>query len=163
MIKTVALVSRLNLVIYLAGFLVPFVFTHPQLLTGIIVNALIFTASEKLDKKAIWPILLLPSLGAVSRGMLFGPLTFFLIYFLPFIWLGNYLQASVFSFTREQKYSVRIILAATAKYLLLILVANIYFRLQIVPRVFVTSMGLIQLITACLGGLVSYLWLKPKS
>lgn len=157
------LTLRLNLAIYLTGFLVPFIFTHPQLITGTVVNALIFTASEKLDKKAIWPILLLPSLGAVSRGLLFGPLTFFLIYFLPFIWLGNYLQVEVFSRLKGQKYAIRVAGAGLTKYLLLVSMANIYFGLHIVPKLFITSMGVSQLITAGLGGGLAYLWLKLKN
>ncbi|MCX6816645.1 MAG: hypothetical protein NTZ93_02190 [Candidatus Beckwithbacteria bacterium] len=159
--KTVALTLqrylalRLNLVIYLAGFLIPLIFTHPQVVTGTIVNALIFTVADRLSKKALWPILILPSLGAVSRGLLFGPQTFFLIYFLPFIWLGNYVQVTVFGLTKGQSYGLRIGGAAVAKYIVLVGIANIYFRLNIVPQLFVMSMGAIQLITACLGGLVA--------
>ena len=85
------LALRLNLVIYTLGFAIPFVIAQPQLFTGTIVNALIFTASEKLDRKSLYPILFLPSLGAITHGVLFGPQTIFLVYFLPFIWLGNYL------------------------------------------------------------------------
>jgi len=161
--KTIALASRLNLTIYLAAFFIPLLFTHPQIITGTIVNALIFTAAGKMSKKIAWPVLVLPSLGAVSRGLLFGPLTFFLVYFLPFIWLGNYAEFVLFQLTPNQPYAVRIWLAAAAKYLLLLGAANVYFQLQIVPRGFITSMGLTQLITAVLGGLVAYLWLKPKN
>lgn len=156
--KVAALNLRLDYAIYLTGFLVPFIFTHPQVLTGTMVNALIFLGAERLGKRA-WPILLLPSLGAVSRGLLFGPQTFFLIYFLPFIWLANYLQMSVFNLTDGQNYWVRVGAAAIGKYLLLIGVAKIYFGLQIVPQVFVAAMGTVQLITACLGG-VAAKWMK---
>lgn len=149
---TLSLTSRLNLVIYLAGFLIPFVFTHPQLLTGTIVNALIFLAAERWSKKDAWPILVLPSLGAISRNWLFGPQTAFLYYFLPFIWLANYVQMSVYNLTKGQSYGLRIGSSALAKYLLLMIVANIYWQLQIVPQIFITSMGVIQLITAGLGG-----------
>ena len=161
--KTVALVSRLNLVIYLAAFLIPFTFTQPQLITGTIVNALIFISCEKLNRKMVWPILVLPSLGAVSRGLLFGPQTFFLLYFLPFIWLANYLQSTLFSLIREQKYGVRVVMSALTKYLVLFGVANIYLRLQVVPRIFTTSMGMIQLMTAIMGGGLAYIWLKSKN
>lgn len=154
------LILRLNLVIYFLGYAIPFVIAQPQLLTGTIVNALIFTSSEKLSKKNLYPILILPSLGAISHGVLFGPQTFFLAYFLPFIWLGNYLQANIFSFTKQQHYPVRIFASASAKYLLIFVVANIYYQAHIVPQIFITSMGAIQFITACLGGLLSYFILQ---
>lgn len=150
------LVLRLNLVVYTLGFAIPFLFSHPQLLTGTIVNSLLFVSSEKMKRRDLYPILVLPSLGAVSHGVLFGPQTIFLVYFLPFIWLGNYVQAVLFSFTKGQSYPVRVLLAAIAKYLLLYLSANTYFRLHLVPKLFVTSMGLSQLITACLGGLLAF-------
>ena len=154
------LTLRLNLTIYLAGFTIPFIFSSSQLVTGTIVNTLIFTASDKLDKKAVYPILILPSLGALTHGILFGPQTFFLAYFLPFIWLGNYLQSTIFIFTKQQKYLVRITISSIAKYILLFASAHIYFKFHIVPQIFITSMGLIQLATAALGGLLSYFVLQ---
>lgn len=170
-VKTIALnlqrylTLRLNLITYFLGYMIPFMFAQPQVITGTVVNALIFTASEKLDKKSLLPILILPSLGAVTHGVLFGPQTIFLAYFLPFIWLGNFIQASVFSLAKQQTYPIRVIAASVSKYLFLSLAANIYYQIHIVPQLFVTSMGIMQLITACLGGVSSYFiiqFLKEK-
>jgi hypothetical protein len=164
--KTIALSIReylllkLNLVVYFLGFSIPLLISQPQLITGTIVNSLFFIACEKLSKKALYPILILPSLGAVSHGVIFGPQTIFLFYFLPFIWIGNYLQVNIFSFTKHQNYLVRIFTSALAKYLLLFIAANIYYRANIVPQLFITSMGAIQFTTACLGGLLAYFILK---
>ena len=80
----------------------------------------------------------------------------FLFYFLPFIWVGNYLQVKIFSLTKQQNYLVRIFSSALAKYLLLFIMVNIYYKAQVVPQLFITSMGLIQFTTACLGGLLAY-------
>ncbi|OIO15088.1 hypothetical protein COV53_03595 [Candidatus Gottesmanbacteria bacterium CG11_big_fil_rev_8_21_14_0_20_37_11] len=154
------LALRLNLVIYILGYAIPFIIARPQFLTGTIVNALIFTASEKLDRKSLYPILFLPSLGAITHGVLFDPQTIFLVYFLPFIWLGNYLQAGVFSLARQQKYTLRVFASALSKYFLLFIAANIYYQLHIVPKMFVTSMGMIQLVTTCTGGFLSYFIIK---
>jgi len=150
------LLLRLNFVVYVLGFSIPFVISQPQLITGTIVNSLFFIASEKLDKKALYPVLVLPSLGAFFHGVLFGPLTLFLIYFLPFIWIGNYLQVNIFSFTKQQNYSVRILSSALAKYLLLFIAVNVYYRVHVVPQLFIVSMGVVQFTTACLGGLLAY-------
>jgi hypothetical protein len=161
-VKTIALnlqkylLLRLNFVIYSLGFSIPLFISQPQLITGTIVNSFFFIASEKLDKKALYPILVLPSLGAVMHGVLFGPQTVFLIYFLPFIWIGNYLQVNVFSLTKERNYLVRIFSSALAKYLLLFVAANIYYKFSVVPQLFITSMGMIQFATALMGGLLAY-------
>jgi len=154
------LAARLNLAIYFFGYAIPFLVAQPQLLTGTIVNALLFVSSEKLGKKSLYPILILPSLGAISHGVLFGPRTFFLAYFLPFIWLGNYLQTSVFSLAGRWNYLARVLVSASAKCLLLFAAANIYYQARIVPQIFVTSMGAVQFITACLGGLLAYFILQ---
>jgi hypothetical protein len=143
------------------GFSIPLLISQPQLITGTIVNSLFFIASEKLDKKALYPALILPSLGAISHNVLFGPQTIFLFYFLPFIWIGNYLQVNVFSFTKKQNYLIRVFSSALVKYLLLFIAANVYYRAHIVPQIFITSMGTIQFATACLGGLLAYSVLQP--
>jgi len=164
--KTIALnlqkylLLRLNFFIYCIGFTIPLLISQPQLITGTIVNSLFFVASEKLNKKALYPVLILPSLGAISHNVLFGPQTIFLFYFLPFIWIGNYLQVNVFSFTKHQNYLVRVFSSALIKYLLLFIAANIYYRVHIVPQPFIASMGIIQFSTACLGGLLAYFVLQ---
>jgi hypothetical protein len=154
------LLLRLNYVIYCIGFSIPLLVSQPQLITGTIINSLFFIASEKLDKKMLYPIFILPSLGAVFHGILFGPQTIFLLYFLPFIWMGNYLQVNIFSLTKQQNYLVRIFSSALAKYLLLFAAASIYYKVHVIPQLFVTSMGVIQFSTACLGGLLAYFVLQ---
>jgi len=149
------LLSRLDIIVYFLSYIVPIAITHPQWITGTIVNCFLYISAEKLNKKEYYPILILPSLGAITRGLLFGPQTIFLYYFLPFIWLGNYLLVFVFSTTKNSNYLLRISLASFLKYLLLITTASLYFKLKIVPQIFVTSMGIMQLITAFTGGLLA--------
>ncbi len=141
------------------AFTIPLVFSGPQWITGTIINSLLFIASEKLTSKKLYPVLILPSLGAVAHGVLFGPQTVYLYYFLPFIWLGNYLLVKVFSKTKGQNYLFRISLSAVTKYLLLQVMAKIYFKNAIVPKMFVYSMGYIQLFTAFFGGILAYILL----
>jgi hypothetical protein len=137
---------------------IPFYLGHPQWLVGIIVNACLFSAAIFLPKKYIWPIIILPSLGVLSRGLVFGPLTMFLVYFLPFIWLGNFVLVSTFKKLYSQvHYLVAVSLAAVAKFFFLWLVANIYFQFALVPSIFVKLMGFNQLATALAGGVVTWL------
>src|SRR5574340_1169122 len=136
------LILRINFVFYFFAFLIPFALSGPQILTGTIVNVLLYIAAAKLNKKSWLLISALPSLGAFSHGIIFGPLTFFLFYFLPFIWIGNLILMYIYKQNRN------FILASAAKTVFLFVTANIYFYFHVVPKLFVTTMGLLQLETA---------------
>jgi hypothetical protein len=165
-VKTIALnfqkylLLRIDVIICFLGFSIPLLTSQSQLITGTIINSLFFIASERLNKKTLYLLLILPSLGAISHNVLFGPQTIFLFYFLPFIWIGNYLQVNVFSFAKRQSYFFRILLSALIKYFLLFIMANVYYSAHVVPQLFITSMGIIQFITAGLGGLLAYFVLR---
>ncbi|MEK7664636.1 MAG: hypothetical protein AAB361_00675 [Patescibacteria group bacterium] len=121
--------------IFSLSFFVPFFLGHPQWLVGTIVNACLFLTAIFLPKKFFLPLIIFPSLGVLARGLVFGPFTPFLIYFLPFIWLGNLV-------------------------LILISAANIYFKFHIVPQMFLQAMGQNQLLTALAGGIISFIILQ---
>jgi len=141
----------------IASFFVPFSLGHPQWLVGTIVNACLLLGAIYLPQKYFIPLAILPSLGVLARGLIFGPFTYFLVYFLPFIWLGNFVLIIAFknAFSRFG-YVPSVFLAAVAKFLFLFLVANIYFEFSIVPAIFVQTMGSNQLATALAGGLMSW-------
>lgn len=152
--------------ISILSFFVPFAFGHPQWLVGTIVNACLFTAAIYLPRKYFVPLAVLPSLGVLARGIIFGPLTFFLVYFLPFIWLGNSILLFVFSRicntqkTIPLKSGMAVVGSAGLKFLVLFGAANIYFKFGVVPAVFLQTMGLFQLATALVGGVVAFLFNK---
>jgi hypothetical protein len=75
----------------LLAFLIPFTVGGPQLLVGMLVNAFLVLASLSMGARKVLPLAVLPSLGAIARGMLFGPFTFALVFMAPFIWAGNIL------------------------------------------------------------------------
>ncbi len=133
---------------YLSVFLIPFAISGPQILTGTVVNLLLYMTAAKLDRKSWWIIAALPSLGAFSHGVIFGPATFYLFYFLPFIWMGNLILMYIY------KANKNFIFASAAKTVFLFATANIYFFFHIVPKLFVTTMGLLQLFTALAAGLI---------
>ncbi len=145
----------------IASFFVPISLGHPQWLVGTIVNVCLFLGVIYLPKKYFIPLAILPSLGVLARGLVFGPFTWFLVYFLPFIWLGNLILILVFKnlFLRLH-YVPSLILSSVAKFLFLFVVANLYFKFHIVPALFLQTMGLNQLATALAGGLISFLIFK---
>lgn len=142
------------------SLILPFSLGHLQWLVGTIVNACLFLAAIFLPKKFFAPLIVLPSLGVLGRGIIFGPFTSFLIYFLPFIWLGNLTLILVFKALYKKssdfKYFLFMFCAASVKYLFLSVIASLYFKFHLVPAIFLQTMGAIQLLTALAGGLIAF-------
>jgi len=136
-----------------SSFAIPFSLAHPQLLVGTIVNAALFSAALFLPKKFVYPVIFLPGLAVLSRGLIFGPLTPFLIIMLPFIWVSNALLAFSFRSLINQRNNYWLVglSAAILKTLFLFSSANILFKFNLVPKLFLTTMGSLQFITASLG------------
>jgi hypothetical protein len=141
-------------------FIIPFILAPQQLINGTIVNAALFLSAIMLPKKYFLPAILFPSLATLSRGLIFGTLTPFLAYFVPFIWLANWLLVLAFKKTRHFGFVTAVILASSLKYLFLVSASTIYFRMGLVPKIFLNLMGNMQLITALFGGLAAFLVFK---
>jgi hypothetical protein len=151
----------LYLVLTTSSFVIPFSISQHQLITGTLVNAALIGSVILFPGKLILPLIFFPSLGVLSRGIIFGPLTPFLVYFLPAIWLSNFLLVKVFELSNIRfSYFKSLGISAIAKYLLLYLLANLYFHFSLVPKLFVQTMGIFQLVTALSGGMLVYLLLK---
>lgn len=146
--------------IFSLSFFIPFSLGHPQWLVGTIVNTCLFLAVIFLPRKFFLPLIIFPSLGVLARGVIFGPFTPFLIYFLPFIWLSNLVLILMFKKLYFSNYFFAIFIASAAKYLFLFAAANTYFKLHFVPAVFLQAMGTSQLFTAVTGGIISFIFFK---
>ncbi len=158
----IKLTTHLSILVFvsllLLSFFVPLFLGHPQWLVGTLVNAFLILSAIFLPIRFILFLVVFPSLGVLSRGIIFGPLTHFLVYFLPFIWFGNFVLVWLFrKLFPYLNYLASLFLAALAKYLLLFISANVYFRFNIVPKVFLQLMGTNQLLTAISGGLLAWM------
>jgi hypothetical protein len=142
----------------LVGFFVPFLITGPQLLTGTIVNSILFLyVSQSYSKKTL-PLVILPSIGALLNGLLFGKFTVFLLYFLPFIWIGNYVLVQSFKvLSKKYSFSLAILMSSSFKFIVLFSIAYLFTATKTVPMMFLQLMGLFQLYTALMGGALALL------
>ena len=153
--------TRIFVLLSLAAFTIPFSLGHYQFLTGTLVNTFLFLSVSLLPKKTFWPVVFLPSLAVISRGLIFGPLTIFLVYLLPLIWLGNLTLIFVFSKLLDlTKFPLAIFASALAKCLLLFSFTFLLFNFNILPKLFLTTMGINQFTTAILGGFLAWLSLR---
>ena len=141
-----------ELLLITAAFFVPFAISGPQLLTGSVVNFLLIMYAQRAFSKRTLAIVVLPSIGALLNNVILGTATISLFYFLPFIWLANYFYIMGFRRLAATNRGAGLVGGVFAKCALLFGVAYLLVALHIVPSVFLTAMGVFQLITAVLGG-----------
>lgn len=137
----------------------PIVLGHPQYLVGAIVNAMLVLSALNLKSHKIWPAILLPSVGVFLAGLLFGSLTKFIIYFIPFIWVGNAILVFGVKWLylyKKKNYFITLAVSSLVKAGFLFGAAFVLFKLGVVPAVFLTAMGIIQLQTALMGGVGAF-------
>ncbi len=141
------------------SFLLPIVLSHPQIVVGIAVNAMLVLAGLNLKGYRLLPVIIAPSLGALSGAALFGPFTHHLLYLAPFIWAGNavlVLSFKLFRLNKGWNYWVTLGAGSALKSGFLFLSALLLYSLGIIPAMFLTAMGIMQLITAVCGGTGAY-------
>jgi len=147
------------------AFFIPFFIGHPQLLVGTIVNATLILSSVYLKRNFLLPVIFMPSIAVLSRGLIFGPFTIFLLYFIPFIWIGNFIFTMFFKgmyIKNKTNYFITLLSGSFAKALFLFMVAMIFFKLNLVPEIFLATMGTIQFTTAILGGIAAFAVIKSR-
>lgn len=144
-----------NIIISLA-FLIPFLISGPQLLTGTLVNCFLILGIKFVDKKNHLIIAIMPSVAAVSNGLIFGKFTPFLVFFLPFICLGNFVLIKSIIYLKDKlSLSFSVVFGVILKTIILYFSALIYLKFNLVPGIFLTVMGVFQLITGFVGGLIT--------
>lgn len=137
------------------SFFVPFFLSHPQMFVGTIVNAALVMAAFNLRGKKLLPVIMLPSIGVLSAGVLFGQFTSALLYMIPMIWLGNAILVfgiKEFVLHRKMHKLAGLGLGAIAKTVFLFMGAYAMINFGLLPAAMLAAMGMMQLQTAVLGG-----------
>lgn len=129
--------------------LIPLAWSGPQLLIGSVVNMLLCLTTKVSQPKSWWIKAALPSLAIIIHGVLFGSFTIYLFYLWPVITLANWVYMKV--------GQSKLLLASVIKMLILITGATLLSWQNVIPATMVNSMGVIQLVTAMIGGLMARL------
>jgi hypothetical protein len=142
------------------AFFLPFVLGHPQILVGVIVNAMLILGATYLRGNKMLPLILLPSIGVMTAGLMFGTYTVFLLYLVPLIWIGNAVYVYLYKYFTLSSHKLKnnfigIGAASLAKAALLFGVTFMLVKLAVLPSMFLTVMGVLQLTTAILGGILA--------
>lgn len=124
---------------------------HNQLATGPIVNAVLFISVVVLGLEKTIFICLIPSVIAMSVGLLPGVL----IPMVPFIMISNVLMVFVFFYTKKINYWAGMVFASFIKFLFLYVIS-----FALVNSKIISMMSWPQLLTALAGGVLAYFFLK---
>jgi len=131
---------------YSLAVLVPLIVGKPQILVGTFINFLIVYSTLTYGIKKSIPILILPSITATSKGVLFGSATYFLLYIMPFIMISNYLLSF---FASKKKIALKVF-AVFVKGIFLYVAYLIMNKTVGLPKVLMSSIPM-QFLTAALG------------
>lgn len=129
-----------------------------QAITGPLVNATLFVSTILLGVQAGILVGLIPSLIALSTGLL-PPV---LAPMIPFIMVGNTILVIAFNYLKDN-YWLGVVVAGTLKFFFLfsssMTVVGLFSKREVAQRI-VLMMGWSQLFTALVGGLLAYFFLK---
>lgn len=151
--------NQLLLILGFTALIIPIILGHiqftNQLIIGSIVNFLLASSAMYLTFKKALPVILIPAVGAVLSGILFGPLTMFLVYLVPFIWIGNALFVYFiknFNLVNKMNYFISVLASSIIKSAFIFIAAFILVLAGIIPEMLLIPMGLVQFVTAVIGG-----------
>ncbi len=129
---------------------------HQQTITGPMINATLLLSSLVLGPSAAMMIGLIPSVVALSRGLLPSPLA----PVVPFIMLSNAVYVFVFNQFKDRSFAGAVGAASVIKFSLLHFVSQ-FLLASLLPAKFLTPaanmMSWPQLVTALAGGFIAWL------
>lgn len=132
---------------------------HNQFATGPIVNAVLFISIIILGLEKTLFICLIPSVIAMSVGLL-PPV---LAPMVPFVMISNVLMVFVFFYTKKINYWLAMVSASFIKFVFLyaasFAVVNLVIKKELAAAI-ITMMSWPQLLTALAGGVLAYFFLK---
>lgn len=132
---------------------------NQQAITGLVVNATLFVSVALLGVQNAILVGLIPSLVALSTGLL-PPV---LAPMIPFIMVGNTILIMVFGYLKERNFWLGVITASVLKFLFLFstssIVINLLLKKEVATKV-AMMMSWPQLLTALVGGLLAFVFLK---
>ncbi len=130
-----------------------------QLITGSIVNAVLFISVAVLGWRSAVLVGIIPSIIALGIGLL--PMV--LAPLVPFIIIANTILILAYAFSLKKNYWLKVIMASFLKFAFLFFASSIVINLFLTEKVagkIAVMMSWPQFFTALTGGLIAYLFLK---
>ncbi len=138
---------------------------NSQFVVGAIVNTAIIVAALNVKGwKNIVGLVTLPSISALTSGLVLNISSIFTVYMIPAIWIGNFAIIYALKYlyvNRKVNYVVSVSIGILAKVAIIFVGFNILTMLVSMPApvqtVLSTAMGVNQLITALIGSVIGYI------
>lgn len=130
-----------------------------QFVVGPIVNATLFISAATLGTAGAIMVGLVPSVISISVGLLPAVLA----PVIPFIMISNALLVAIFALLRKRNFALGVISAALIKYLFLYSTSSVVISLLLKKEVassVAQMMSWPQLVTALIGGILAFLFLR---
>jgi hypothetical protein len=131
-----------------------------QMVTGPMVNALLFIATVMLGPYSAILIGLLPSAFSIAAGLL----PWILAPMIPFIMVSNAILVLTFHYFYKKNYWLGVAIASVVKYAFLFITSqtlvNLLMKGAPAAQAAAILMSWPQLVTALIGGIVAYFFLK---
>lgn len=130
---------------------------HQQMITGPIVNTTLFAATIFLGTRMGIFVGLIPSIIALSVGMLPAPLA----PMVPYIMLGNAILILTFGFLKDKNYWLAVIIASFLKFIFLYLTSSVVIGLLMKKELadsVTIMMSYPQFFTALGGGVLFWIF-----
>jgi hypothetical protein len=135
-------------------------FIHNQFITGPIINATLFLAAGTMGIGPAILIGLVPSVVALSSGLLPAPLA----PMVPFIMISNTILIVVFAYVKKINFGAGAVVASFTKYAFLYFTVTFVVRMisnhSIAAKAAATMMAWPQLVTALAGAVIAFGILK---
>jgi hypothetical protein len=134
-------------------------FIKQQLITGPIVNALLYVSAASLGMTAGILIGFLPSMISAWAGLLPIPL----LPMIPYIIMSNAVLVLIFGVFRKKNFWLGVVSASFIKFIFLFLSSSFivsFFVKGTLPKPIIAMMTWPQFITALIGGVIAYFVLK---
>ncbi|MDD4062360.1 MAG: iron hydrogenase [Candidatus Pacebacteria bacterium] len=125
-----------------------------QLITGTIVNAILFSATVIIGLRAGFILSIVPSIVAIATGLL--PIV--LAPIIPYIVISNIILVTVFS--KIENKILAMVVASMAKFAFLFIISHFVLTYLINSNLLAIMFSYTQLFTAIMGGSLALLLLK---
>jgi hypothetical protein len=158
-------IENKQIIAYATGLILIPLLLQNQIIVGTFVNAILIMTALNCPLKKTFFLSFIPSIVAFSTGLLFGGLTPAILLMLPFIWTGNFLlmvATKKLFIEKKKNYFISVTGAALAKTALLFCSATMLASFSLIPIVFVSMFGIMQLATAESGAMIAFILKKAK-
>ena len=144
----------------LVAYFLPLMIVQQQMFLGVAVNSMLVCSALYIKGwTKLLPLIVLPSIGVLSKGFIFGSLSVYLFYMLPFIWIGNAILIfgikSVY-LKKKSHFMHGVVYASALKSLFLFGSAFALYSFGVVPQMFLVAFGIMQFTTAFFAGMIMW-------